>query len=39
VKVEDDFIDEEALKDFEITYSAEDKEVLNLFIYTFGNLG
>lgn len=33
VEVEDDFIDEEALKDFEITYSAEDKEVLNLFIY------
>jgi hypothetical protein len=30
---EDDFIDEEALKDFEITYSEEDKEVLNLFIY------
>lgn len=33
VEVEDDFIDEEALKDFETTYSAEDKEVLNLFIY------
>ncbi|PNF39669.1 Tetratricopeptide repeat protein 1 [Cryptotermes secundus] len=28
VEVEDDFIDEEALKDFEITYSAEDKERL-----------
>jgi hypothetical protein len=33
VEVEDDFIDEEALKDFEITYSAEDKEVLNSFVY------
>lgn len=28
VKVEDDFIDEEALKDFEMMYSAEDKERL-----------
>jgi hypothetical protein len=28
----DDFIDEDILKDFEITYSAEDKEVLNLSI-------
>jgi hypothetical protein len=35
VEDEDNFIDEEALKDLEITYSAEDKEVLNIFIYTF----
>jgi lysyl-tRNA synthetase class II len=35
VEVEDDFIDEVILKDFEITYSTEDKEVLNLFIYIY----
>jgi hypothetical protein len=32
VKVEDDLIDEDALKDLETTYSVEDKEVLNVTV-------
>jgi hypothetical protein len=35
VEVEGDVIDEEMLKDFEIMYSAEDKEVLHLFLFIY----
>lgn len=38
VKVDDDFIDEEALKDLEITYSVEEKEVYNVLICILGNM-
>jgi hypothetical protein len=38
IKVEDDFVDEEALKDVEITYSAEHKEVQNVLIYVLDSV-